>query len=129
MSRFARPSKSKPTTARDGTRQVLVVLAIAAALTLGLFATNEYLTARQRAVAEAAAAATPSDDEIYTGSILYTPDEGRICHQILFDNRTGIFADNGSVDCERAAYQSSVGAAKQWSAARVRVISTGFRQR
>jgi hypothetical protein len=112
---------------RDGARQVLVVLAIGMALTLGLLATNEYVNSRQRAAAAAAAAL--NDDEIYTGSILYMPDEGRFCHQVLFDNHTGVFTDNGNVDCERASYHSAVGTPKQWSAARVRVISTGFRQR
>jgi hypothetical protein len=55
------------------------------------------------------------------------PHEGRICRQVLFDNRTGRFSDNGNVDCERAAYRSA--SPKQWSFARVRAISTGFRDR
>ena len=44
------------------------------------------------------------DDEIYTGSILYMPDMGNVCRQLLFDNHNGQFTDNGYVDCERAAY-------------------------
>jgi hypothetical protein len=98
-----------------------------AALALGVVATDEFITA-QRKVAEAAVeAAAPSDSEIYTGSILYMPNTSNVCHQWLFDNRNGQLADNGSVDCQRAAYQSGFDQPKQWSAARVRVISTGFR--
>ncbi len=89
--------------------------------------TEEYVSKRQHEAA--VAAATQGDDEIFTGSILYMPDEGRLCRQILFDNHTGILTDNGNVDCERAAYHSAGGTAKQWSAARMHVISTGFRDR
>jgi hypothetical protein len=126
MSRLPRPSKAHAP-ARDGVRQAVVVLAIGALVGLGLLATDEYVTVRQRAAA-AAAAAAQSDGEIYTGSILFMPDNGNICRQLLFDNHTGLFTDNGNVDCERAAYQSPA-EPKRWSAARVRVISDGFRQR
>jgi hypothetical protein len=112
----------------DSVRQTLGVIAIGALLGTSLFATGEYITARQRASAVAAAAATASAEEIYTGSILYMPDEGRTCHQLLFDNHTGRFTDDGHVDCENAAYRGAGGLPKQWSAARVRVISAGFRQ-
>jgi hypothetical protein len=37
-----------------------------------------------------------SDDEIYTGSILFPSEDETRCHQLLFDNRTGQFKDNGS---------------------------------
>lgn len=68
-----------------------------------------------------------SDNEIYTGSILYMPSEGNICRQLLFDNRTGRIQDNGLVDCEQAYYRGS-DASKQWSTARALVISESFRQ-
>jgi hypothetical protein len=113
----------------DSVRQTLGVIAIGALLGTSLFATGEYITARQRASAAAAAAAAANDEEIYTGSILYMPDEGRTCHQLLFDNHTGRLTDNGKVDCENAAYHGfGGGLPRQWSAARVRVISDGFRQ-
>jgi hypothetical protein len=64
------------------------------------------------------------DDEIYTGSILFTPPEGKICHQILFDNRTGGFSDNGNVDCEFAVYHGAE--AKHLPTARLWAISKGF---
>ena len=57
------------------------------------------------------------DDSIYTGSILYMPQEGRTCRQLLFDNQSGRFSDNGYVDCVNAAYRSP-GEPKFWSAAR-----------
>jgi len=111
----------------DSVRQTLGVIVVGVSLGTGLFAAGEYISARQRANAVAAAAAA-DDEEIYTGSILYMPDEGRTCHQLLFDNHTGRLTDNGNVDCENAAYRGFSGLPKQWSAARVRVIADGFRQ-
>jgi hypothetical protein len=70
----------------------------------------------------------PSDDEIYTGSILFVPDDGKICRQLLFDNRTGLINDNGLVDCQHAYYRRAVD--KQWSpAGRAQIISESFRGR
>jgi hypothetical protein len=111
---------------RDNARQTVAVIAMGALLGVALFATGQYVAARQRANAAAAAVAAAGDDEVYTGSILYMPHEGTTCRQLLFHNLTGRFTDNGYVDCANAAYHTSE--PKQWSAARVRVISTGFRQ-
>ena len=102
------------------------MVAIGATLALGAVATDEFVTTKSRTAA--AAAAEPNDDEIYTGSILYMPDTSNICHQWLFDNHNGLFTDNGYVDCLRAAYRGAFDGPKQWSAARLRVISTGFRR-
>lgn len=66
--------------------------------------------------------------EFYTGSILYMPDSGKTCRQILFDNLTGHFTDNGIVDCASAAYHSPNEPPKRFSFARMRVISSGFTQ-
>jgi hypothetical protein len=118
MSRVAHPSNVRPRI-RHGSLHTIVV--VATFLTLGLFVNEEYVTKRQHA---APVAIAPSDDEIYTGSILFMPPEGRICRQILFDNRTGRFSDNGNVDCEHAAYQGAE--PKHWSAARLRAVSSGF---
>jgi hypothetical protein len=103
-----------------------MVIAIGAVLAAALFAIGEYVTNAQLAGSAATAAAAARDDKTYTGSILYMPDEGRTCHQLLFNNQTGRFTDNGKVDCVRAAYQSAT--PKGWSAARASVISAGFRQ-
>jgi hypothetical protein len=70
-----------------------------------------------------------SDDDIYTGSILYMPDDGKTCRQHLFDNNSGRLFDNGSVDCARAAYRPASLPPKNWSVARTHVISYGFRHR
>jgi hypothetical protein len=124
MNRFPRPSKIRR---RSGDRRhVTIVAAIGAVLALGGFAAESYVAARHPAIA---AAGAPGDDEIYTGSILYMPAEGKICRQMLFDNHTGQFSDNGYVDCERAAYHGQGGPPKEWSAARMHVISSGFRRR
>jgi hypothetical protein len=139
-----RPKTRTRTRSRDGARQSVVVIAIGAVIAAGLFATGKYVAARQQtpplimtmAAAKAKTAArdgtsvattASSDDEIYTGSILYMPDEGQICHQLFFDNLTGRLSDNGYVDCQRAIYGNLSGTPMQMSAARVRVISTGFR--
>jgi hypothetical protein len=116
MSHFARPPKVRPRS-RGSLHTIIVV---AAFLVLGLFVNGEYLTKRPHVAPPVA----PSDDEIYTGSILVMPPAGRICHQILFDNRNGRFSDNGNVDCERASYQGM--GAKHWSTARLWAISRGF---
>jgi hypothetical protein len=100
---------------------MVVLAAIGAVLTAGLFATREIEIARSPAESTIA----PSDDEIYTGSILFVPpNDSNICRQVLFNNRTGRLNDNGLVDCERASYRSATEIPQQWS--RVRVISEGF---
>ena len=111
--------------ADNGTRQVsLVVIAIGALLGLGALATDQYVTAAKRRPRARSSAA--NDDGIYTGSILYMPDTGNVCHRWLFDNQNGQFTDNGNVNCDHAAYQGLDGP-KRWSSARIRVISAGFR--
>ncbi len=67
------------------------------------------------------------DDDVYTGSILYMPDRGNACRQILFNNCNGQLTDKGYVDCQTAFSHSTDSEPKQWSAARMRVISDGFR--
>ena len=111
----------------ESIRQSLGVVAVGALLGTGLFAIADYFT-EQHWVRPAAPAARNAG-EIYTGSVLYMPQEGRNCRQMLFDNHTGRFTDNGSVDCENAAYRGVDGnLSKQWSSARTRVIADGFRQ-
>jgi hypothetical protein len=110
--------------AGNGSRQVTVVLTIGAVLALSAFGADKFIIAKHKKVAGVAAL---NDGEIYTGSILYMPDDSNVCHQWLFDNQNGQFTDNGDVDCLRAAYRGTLDGPKQWSAARVRVISSGFR--
>jgi len=111
--------------AGNGSRQVfIVVVALLAMLALGALATDRYAVTAKRQTG--AAVDAPDNDDIYTGSILYMPDTSNVCHQWLFDNRNGQFTDNGNVGCEQAEYQGLDGP-KRWSAARIRVISTGFR--
>jgi hypothetical protein len=106
-------------------RQSLGVVAVGIVFGTGLFAIADYFTVRHWV---RPATAARNAGEFYTGSVLYLPQEGRNCHQMLFDNQTGRFTDNGSVDCENAAYRGVDGnLAKQWSSARARVIADGFR--
>jgi len=122
MTRFASRAK-KLRRAGKGWRQAWVVLGFAVCLGAGVGIIKDYAAATRDATATAVA----DDAEIYTGSILYFPDRGSLCRQLLFDNQNGQFSDNGYVDCARAAYHGAAEQPKQWSAARVRVISTGFR--
>ena len=96
------------------------IIAVAVFLTLGLFVNEEYLSNGPHPATPNVGG--PSDDEIYTGSILFTPYEGNICRQMLFDNRTGRLSDNGNVDCERAEW----GEAEHYPTARLSAISKGF---
>ena len=110
----------------ESIRQSFGVVAVGVLLGTSLFAIADYFT-EQHWVRPATAARNAG--EIYTGSVLYMPQEGRNCHQMLFDNHTGRFTDNGSVDCENATYRGVDGnLPKQWSSARARIIADGFRQ-
>jgi hypothetical protein len=122
LPRYARPSP-RP---RKGSRQVWAIVSIGLCLGAGAFGIGRYVTVTRQAAAQAATLAA-ADDEIYTGSILYMPDSGNACRQLLFDNQNGQFTDNGYVDCDHAAYHGANATPKHWSAARVRVISSGFR--
>jgi hypothetical protein len=134
-----RRSKSRKRS-RDGFRQVAVVVAIGAVLIAGLVAAGDYVVQQRGPATTTAfmktapgapkvASASGNDDGVYTGSILYLPYEGTNCRQILFDNRNGRLTDKGYVDCQNAEAQSGISSPKQWSAARVKVISDGFRDR
>ena len=109
----------------ESIRQSLGVVAVGVVFGTSLFAIADYSTV-QHWVRPATAAR--NSGEVYTGSVLYMPQEGRNCRQMLFDNNTGRFTDNGSVDCENAAYRGVNGnLSMQWSSARARVIADGFR--
>lgn len=124
MDRFSRPAIRRRR-ATGGSRQTFIAIAaIGAVLGLGAMATNEYVTAAKREAAGGTYPA-PKDDDIYTGSILYMPGTGNLCHQWLYDNKNGRFADAGSVNCDAADQDAS--GPRQWSAARIKVISDGFR--
>jgi len=52
---------------------------------------------------------------------------GNRCHQLYFDNRDGHFADNGAVDCTRAAAEMTTKDAQKGSvSARTEGISKSF---
>ena len=113
---------------REGSRQAVFLAAIASVLAVGLFAAGELKVGQFLPwLSLSKPAPAPSEDETYTGSILYLPNEGTVCRQLLFDNRTGRFRDNGLVDCERAYYRSAGDSATVWPNARTTVISQSFR--
>jgi hypothetical protein len=113
---------------RERSRQMVFLAAIGSVLALGLFVAGELKVGQflpRLSLSQPAPA--PSENEIYTGSILYLPNEGTTYRQLLFDNRTGRFRDNGLVDCERAYYHGTNESATLWPNARAVVISQGFR--
>jgi hypothetical protein len=125
MDRSTRRSKARARgRGRERSRQIAVLAVVAAVVATGLFATGGFKIAQS----PSKPASAPSDDEVYTGSILYVPDEGKVCRQLLFDNRTGRMQDNGMVDCERAYYRGASETSKHLSTARALVISESFRQ-
>ena len=61
---------------------------------------NSRHVSRQKAVQ-----APPTEEEIYTGSILFMPYDGNDCRQNLLDNLTGNIRENGIVACDAALSQ------------------------
>jgi hypothetical protein len=78
---------------------------------------------------QAAAPHVPTEEEIYTGSILFMPHEGNNCRQSLLDNLTGQIRDNGVVPCDSAMIDTGSAQRRGWSAARVDAIRDGFAKR
>jgi hypothetical protein len=125
--KFPRPSEKRqprPPRPRSAWRQAgIAVLALVLCVTLGVFGADEFLIHRDNVAAVKAASAR----SLYVGSILFYPDTGNRCHQLYFDNRDGHFADNGAVDCTRAAAEATTkDTSKASSAARTESISKGF---
>jgi hypothetical protein len=125
MSPSASPKKGRQRRSRDIRRHIFVVATIGGLLTLGYFDFDNIAAATRRDTKSAASAQRAA---MYTGSILYVPDSGLSCHQMLFDNQTGRLSDNGQVDCARAAYEGADDT-RLLPTARAKVISDAFRQR
>jgi hypothetical protein len=119
VSNFSSKYKNKHFS-RDQTGGSRVTVAIGVFVGLGLLTSGGYIATRPNTVP---LVVKQDDDEIYTGSILFAPRDGKLCRQLLFDNRTGQFADAGNINCDQV-YSSG---AKRWSWARVQAISQGFR--
>jgi hypothetical protein len=119
------PADQRLSRPRGGFGQVLAVLLAAAAIV----AAGAVVVRQAEVVAPLTHSDKPlSDDEIYTGSILFPLKDETRCHQLLFDNRTDQFKDNGTVDCLKAYYRGTTRAPMQWSAMRAQVISESFRR-
>ena len=111
---------------RQGSRQVWAIVAVGVCLGASAFGMSRYVAAAREAVASAGAA---TDDEIYTGTILYMPASGNACRQLLFDNQNGQFTDNGYVDCYQATARGADDISRLWSSSRSRVVKSGSRDR
>jgi hypothetical protein len=123
MRRPKQRTKRRNTRSERG-RRITAVVAVLGLLTAGLFAARD---AKIQLTSANPVLPTPSDDEIYTGAILFVPDDGKVCRRIPFDNRTGQLSDGGLVDCERAYYRSPSTPPAQMSVARTQAISETFR--
>jgi hypothetical protein len=118
----AGPRLNRP---RRGSGQVLAgLLAVGAVVAMGALGIRQIETTARPTIPSKPL----SDDGIYTGSILFPADDETTCHQLLFDNRTGQFKDNGSVDCQKAYYRGTVQSPMQWSSMRAQAVSESFRQ-
>jgi len=122
--KFPRPAERRaPPRPRSAWRQAIIAaLALVLVVTLGVFGADEFLIHR-----DAAAVAAASARSVYVGSVLFYPSLGNRCHQLYFDNRDGHFADNGPVDCTRAAAEMTTKDGQKGSAAaRTEGISKSF---
>jgi hypothetical protein len=101
-----------------------VLVAIAVILAGGALGVRHFVTAQRTTLIKPL-----TDNEIYTGSILFPSPDAISCRQLLFDNRTGQFKDNGTVDCQKAYYKSKAPPpTRQWSSMRAQAIGDSFRQ-
>ena len=87
----------------EGKRVVLASAIFVAAVAGSLWVGRMSMMAPQRV----AAVSATSDDDIYTGSILITPQRGDDCWQRYLDNLTGKIWDHGTVSCDAAALRSA----------------------
>jgi hypothetical protein len=122
--KYPRPSERRRPRPRSAWRQgIIAATALVVCVTLAAFGADEFLIHRDAAAAVAAASAR----SLYVGSILFYPELGNRCHQLYFDNRNGKYADNGAVDCTRAAAEATAkDAGKASSNARTEGISKSF---
>jgi hypothetical protein len=111
---------------RDGERALLALLCLVCAIAFAIFVQPE-TTHRTASAANPAPQATPSDEEIYTGSIVFVPIDGNECQQNLIDNLTGRIWDNGIKPCETALARGGT-VPRAWSAARIDAVRGGFRK-
>ena len=68
-----------------------------------------------------------SDDELYTGSIVFVPSFGEYCWERMLDNRTGVMWDKGYVDCYEAV-QGARGPHSTMSGERMLAIGKALRR-
>lgn len=112
---------------RDTARAVIAFACLAAVVAFTLFVDTGQSGVMRRAAKQQPA--LPTEEEIYTGSILFMPYQGNDCRQSLLDNLTGQIRDNGVVPCDSALIDASSTQRRGWSAARVDAIRDGFARR
>jgi hypothetical protein len=68
------------------------------------------------------------DDQIYTGSIVFSPTRGDQCWERMLDNRTGKMWDKGFINCDEVTPQEKAKKmAEGMGAMRMRAFSKVFR--
>jgi len=109
---------------RNGAVQLSIAIAAGFCVAgLGLFGSKSLWLAAPEP-AQAAVAWNGSGQ--YTGAIMSVPDEGNNCRQILFNNRSGQFTDNGYVNCEQLSGWVATASLQRFPNARLRDISNSF---
>ncbi len=68
-------------------------------------------------------------DAFRYGSVLFMEPLGNRCRQAQFDNQTWTIQENGTVDCDLAAWQLTIAERQKWSAGRVEAIRDGMMKR
>ncbi len=110
---------------RDLTQAVFAVCCLMAVVAFSLLVDSGARQVSRQSAAQAA----PTEEEIYTGSILFMPYDGNDCRQNLLDNLTGQIRENGIVACDTALSQLESVHSRTLSSARVDAIRGGFSRR
>ena len=117
------PAKAYRSSRSGGLQLSVAVVAGLCVAGLGLFGSKSLWLAASEPVRAAEVGPNPSLD---TGAIMSVPDEGNNCRQILFNNRSGQFTDNGYVSCEQLSGWMATASLQRFPSRRLRDISNSF---
>jgi hypothetical protein len=124
----AAPPKSLRARNRDGRRAVFAIVCLGLILALTMFADLHKVKDDKQIAAATASSEEQVDDGPRTASILFVPYAGNTCRRNMLDNRTGAIWSVGFVACDEALAQSNNAESRQWSAARMEALRSGFRR-
>ena len=111
---------------RDKSQTIAVLIWMAFGTSVLLFFTD-LLAISRPAQPQPEITQSGSDNELYTGSIIFIPTRGERCWQRMLDNRDGKLWDKGYVSCDEAISQLLDSKRHGGTAVRLRKISKVFR--